>query len=191
MKQLQSAHMSSTSREKLSGDSAGNRTHNLLIMRPTLYHCTTALPLCHIFASFSIWANAMRVPMIENQSSFDRKSEGELIHSPNIWPQSPVRFLLPSFMSFVYSLVQARLDLMNFKCWNRSNTSILLYPKCAGQSSRDHIQSDTQQSFFLSTLSPEVSRMYAINIFAKESSRSDWGSNPRPTATPPSTIPTL
>jgi hypothetical protein len=26
-----------------------------------------------------------------------------------------------------------------------------------------------------------------INIFAKESSRSDWGSNPRPTATPPST----
>jgi hypothetical protein len=25
------------------------------------------------------------------------------------------------------------------------------------------------------------------NIFAKESSRSDWGSNPRPTATPPST----
>jgi hypothetical protein len=27
----------------------------------------------------------------------------------------------------------------------------------------------------------------SINIFAKESSRSDWGSNPRPTATPPST----
>jgi hypothetical protein len=26
----------------------------------------------------------------------------------------------------------------------------------------------------------------SINIFAKESSRSDWGSNPRPTATPPS-----
>jgi hypothetical protein len=26
-----------------------------------------------------------------------------------------------------------------------------------------------------------------INIFAKESSRSDWGSNPRPTAAPPST----
>jgi hypothetical protein len=28
--------------------------------------------------------------------------------------------------------------------------------------------------------------MYII-IFAKECSRSDWGSNPRPTATPPST----
>jgi hypothetical protein len=26
-----------------------------------------------------------------------------------------------------------------------------------------------------------------INIFAKESSKSDWGSHPRPTATPPST----
>jgi hypothetical protein len=26
-----------------------------------------------------------------------------------------------------------------------------------------------------------------FNIFAKESSRSNWGSNPRPTATPPST----
>jgi hypothetical protein len=44
MKQQQSAHMSSTSREKLSGDSAGNQTHNLLIMRPTLYHC--AHPIC-------------------------------------------------------------------------------------------------------------------------------------------------
>jgi hypothetical protein len=29
--------------------------------------------------------------------------------------------------------------------------------------------------------------LYCINIFAKESSRSDWGSNLRPTATPPST----
>jgi hypothetical protein len=28
---------------------------------------------------------------------------------------------------------------------------------------------------------------FSINIFAKESSRSDWGSNPQPTATPPST----
>jgi hypothetical protein len=28
---------------------------------------------------------------------------------------------------------------------------------------------------------------YYFNIFAKERSRSDWGSNPRPTATPPST----
>jgi hypothetical protein len=28
---------------------------------------------------------------------------------------------------------------------------------------------------------------FYINIFAKESSRSDWGSNLRPTATPPST----
>jgi hypothetical protein len=29
--------------------------------------------------------------------------------------------------------------------------------------------------------------IFFINIFAKESSRSDWGSNPQPTATPPST----
>jgi hypothetical protein len=48
MKQLQTAHMSSTSRENLSGDLAGNRTHNLLIiMRPTLYHCTTRAPIGH------------------------------------------------------------------------------------------------------------------------------------------------
>jgi hypothetical protein len=33
---------------------------------------------------------------------------------------------------------------------------------------------------------PEWVTIY-INISAKESSRSDWGSNPRPTATPPST----
>jgi hypothetical protein len=33
-----------------------------------------------------------------------------------------------------------------------------------------------------------VSLALSINIFAEKSSRSDWGSNPLPTATPPSTI---
>jgi hypothetical protein len=33
-----------STREKLSGDLAGNRTHALSIMRLTLDHCTTALP---------------------------------------------------------------------------------------------------------------------------------------------------